>query len=525
MAEPTRYRKVDRALSRASFLTNIFGALFVLLYFQLAADGPRQPTAGQGWQLPLLAAVTLAGLVVLGSFVSDAYLKPMLRWYKAASQAAAPGPAPEPVRALVLRVPWVAALVSQGMWALAGVVFGWYAGWDAQAGQFKGGPFLMVFLGSLTAGLLVSILMYMATENIWRAELPLFLAGQPLQAMPRRFKEQARQGRLSVRGRMLLVSLVNTGLMIFMAYISYTRAAALAATAEPGPLLWRMLGLQALLVISGVLVLVQLGRNMAATIVHPLERLSDQVRRIGQGDLGARTVVETSDELGLLGDSLNQMAASLQLREAELQALNQIGRELVANLELDPLLQAVLAQVRGVIPCEAAEVCLYDGNAARLQPQARLGEAQAEAPGFKLGESWTGQVGQQRRTLRSHSGQPDLPTDAPQMGGLAWASYLGVPLLAGARLVGTLALGSREAGAFDAHEQMVLETIAPQAAIAIANAAEVQERERSLKAKIKSLEIEVDEARRTQQVAEITDTEFFQSLEGRAAQMRAKRRA
>ena len=106
--------------------------------------------------------------------------------------------------------------------------------------------------------------------------------------------------------------------------------------------------------------------------------------------------------------------------------------------------------------------------------------------------------------------------------GLVVTSYLGVPLTTGRELVGTMELISSHASAFDEHSRKLLETIAPQAAIAIFHAREVIEREKALQEKIQSLEIQLDEVRRDNEVAQISDTEFFQDLQMKVKSMRKK---
>jgi CheY-like chemotaxis protein len=49
---------------------------------------------------------------------------------------------------------------------------------------------------------------------------------------------------------------------------------------------------------------------------------------------------------------------------------------------------------------------------------------------------------------------------------------------------------------------------------------EVRAREERLRAEVRELRIEIDEARQAKQVAEITDTDYFRSLRGRAADLR-----
>ena len=97
---------------------------------------------------------------------------------------------------------------------------------------------------------------------------------------------------------------------------------------------------------------------------------------------------------------------------------------------------------------------------------------------------------------------------------------LGVPLLIRDRLVGTLELTNKRVGAFDADDQRLLETIAPQAAIAIEKAKQVREREQKLKNQIEQLRIEIDEAKRQRQVEQIVETDYFQALRQKARSMR-----
>jgi hypothetical protein len=51
-------------------------------------------------------------------------------------------------------------------------------------------------------------------------------------------------------------------------------------------------------------------------------------------------------------------------------------------------------------------------------------------------------------------------------------------------------------------------------------ATEVRARERHLKQEVHKLRIEIDEVRAARQVAEITETEYFQDLQRKASQLR-----
>jgi GAF domain-containing protein len=102
-------------------------------------------------------------------------------------------------------------------------------------------------------------------------------------------------------------------------------------------------------------------------------------------------------------------------------------------------------------------------------------------------------------------------------------SYLGVPLQVRGKLIGAIELVNREAGGFTAGHLRVVETIAGQAAVSIQNALEVQARESQLKAQIQDLRIEIDEIKRSKQVEEIVDTDYFQRLSAQAKRLRADR--
>jgi GAF domain-containing protein len=99
-----------------------------------------------------------------------------------------------------------------------------------------------------------------------------------------------------------------------------------------------------------------------------------------------------------------------------------------------------------------------------------------------------------------------------------------VPMLLGGKLVGTLELVHTERNHFTQDHLRLLSLIATQAAVAIENARLVQQREERLKRQIEELRIEIDEVEKAQQVAEITETEYFQELQETARSMREQTR-
>jgi signal transduction histidine kinase len=68
-----------------------------------------------------------------------------------------------------------------------------------------------------------------------------------------------------------------------------------------------------------------IGYYMAERIADPVSRLTRATRRIARGDLDARIVTATTDELRRLVDAFNSMAADLQRQRVELERTNRLA--------------------------------------------------------------------------------------------------------------------------------------------------------------------------------------------------------
>lgn len=78
------------------------------------------------------------------------------------------------------------------------------------------------------------------------------------------------------------------------------------------------------LILSGLLaaaLIILLSVLQARRITKPLRRLAREARRIGEGQLEAPVPVESTDEVGLLAATLNEMRQSLHEREREMQMM------------------------------------------------------------------------------------------------------------------------------------------------------------------------------------------------------------
>jgi len=240
-------------------------------------------------------------------------------------------------------------------------------------------------------------------------------------------------------------------------------------------------------------------------------------------------VTDQGDEVGGLARAFSRMVLALQARLAELGAIYDIGRTISASIDLEQTTATLAESLRSAIPYDAAEITLFDEAQGRLTLVHAVGGEPVEQPRMYAADlGLLGQLVQQRASILA-SDLGALPATQSE-GDLqrSWRllqpqAYLGVPLQVRGKLIGAIELVSREAGRFTADHLRVVETIAGQAAVSIQNAQEVQVREAQLKAQIQNLRIEIDEIKRSKQVEEIVDTDYFQRLSVQAKKLRADR--
>lgn len=110
--------------------------------------------------------------------------------------------------------------------------------------------------------------------------------------------------------------------------------------------------------------------NLSRRLVAPLLELTEAARRIGSGDLDHRITIATDDEVQVLGDEFNRMAASLQqYREREAARLRVAEQQ--AEVAINSLYEPVVvtdAEGRVVSLNRAAEALFGPGASRHLQP-------------------------------------------------------------------------------------------------------------------------------------------------------------
>jgi putative methionine-R-sulfoxide reductase with GAF domain/HAMP domain-containing protein len=269
---------------------------------------------------------------------------------------------------------------------------------------------------------------------------------------------------------------------------------------------------------------------VARTLARPIGKLAAAAQDVEEDQPfepeDIADVAAQGDELGNLARVFSRMVLALRARMAELRTVYQIGQDITATLEVEETLQAILDRVRDVVSYDAAEITLLDRQENTLIVTAWSGEDRFDdtrGRTYLLGEGFVGAIGQGREGMLVHDIQEQVDREGVRgqlSDGVAVRSLLGVPLLIRDHLVGTIELVSSRVGAFGEDEQRLLETIAPQAAIAIEKAQQVREREQRLKSQIERLRIEIDEVKRARHVEEIVESDYFQRLREEARRIR-----
>lgn len=193
--------------------------------------------------------------------------------------------------------------------------------------------------------------------------------------------------------------------------------------------------------------------------------------------LGAAGVLVFSflifDRLSELHLRARQQAETLDRRGQQLQALNQAGLSLAAELDTASVLQKIADLARDVARARYAALGIFNENGEVVQflTAGITAEDRARIGPLPRGRGLLGLLQDEQRPIRlraiaGHPASVGFPAGHPPM-----RSFLGVPILWRGRSVGNLYLTEKVgADEFSEEDQDALTTLAAQAAIAIENA-------------------------------------------------------
>ncbi|HKU37298.1 MAG TPA: GAF domain-containing protein [Polyangiales bacterium] len=186
---------------------------------------------------------------------------------------------------------------------------------------------------------------------------------------------------------------------------------------------------------------------------------------------------------------IGSKAESLEGPRSELRGLQLVSQRLCRAARLEDLLTTLLATLEEAFGFEHSMVLLLDESGQRLYTVASRGYGdEGVGSEVKLGEGLIGAVAAQRKLLRFSGVEEDLRygrairAAVHQSGGrrelrpeialpgLADAqSHMGLPLVSGERLLGVLAVESKQRLGFDEWDEAFLEIVANQVAVSLDN--------------------------------------------------------
>jgi putative nucleotidyltransferase with HDIG domain len=254
----------------------------------------------------------------------------------------------------------------------------------------------------------------------------------------------------------------------WMMVASEDRATAFAAVRD----FERLMGLAFMLALVVVLLLghVQIRRSL-----EPVERLQDGTRKIADRDFASRVEISSGDEFEQLGDSFNEMAASLSLQWRALAARGELDRAVLSALDAEAIVGTVLCRGMEVVPCDGLAVIMLPANDRNVAAFSTSVNGAAERQSWLIGDSELHRLGPGTDLIRlSTAQQPEglVPRALRDGRPAAWTL---APMRTDGRLGGWLAFRHSPDQELGYDERGLARGLADQVAVALSNARLVDE--------------------------------------------------
>lgn len=320
----------------------------------------------------------------------------------------------------------------------------------------------------------------------------------------------------------------------------------------------QMLGIITLgaLLVTALIVVVVAG-VLAQRVASPIQRIIEAARRVEANDFNLSNLDpllnrRSQDEIGRLAQVFKEMAGHVEKREQIRRLLDvviSIGVALPEEKNFNRLLETIVQQAMSLCNADAGTLYLRTpddhlkfvilrNNTLNVALGGTTG-MEIPYPPIPLFDSQGAPNHANIASYTMHSRElinvPDAYQDSrfdfsgtrtyDQQSGYSSRSFLSAPLKDSSNeIIGVLQLINArdpQTGApipFDAGMNRVIESLASLGTVAL----RAYVREAELREKIEELRIEIDEARKYEQVAEITESEYFHHLKERARELRSK---
>jgi GAF domain-containing protein len=207
----------------------------------------------------------------------------------------------------------------------------------------------------------------------------------------------------------------------------------------------------------------------------------------------------------------------------KLATLYRLTRMISSSLELEDVLQKVMDAVLRLTSAERGFIMLVEKGELKVR-FVRNFELENMADTNTISQTIIKRVMENGQPILTTNAQED-PRFAQQASVVvnSLSSIIACPLSVQGKIIGVIYVDNRAVTGLFTDEHLQLVTMfGEQAAVAIDNSLQVQERERRLKEQIEGLKIEIDETKRTRAVEEIVQTDYFLNLQAKAQEARRK---
>jgi GAF domain-containing protein len=182
-----------------------------------------------------------------------------------------------------------------------------------------------------------------------------------------------------------------------------------------------------------------------------------------------------------LFDETKRLLDESTARAGELALINEIGAALAQQLEFEAIIELVGKRIGEIFETRSLHITVYDEASGRIDFPYLVEEGERiETTPLQFGEGLTSQVIQGRKPILLAQSAEGNALGAIRQG-LVTESWLGVPILAGDRVLGTIALESRRQNAFHEADVRLLSTLASSMGVALENARLFDETKRLLR--------------------------------------------
>ncbi len=182
-----------------------------------------------------------------------------------------------------------------------------------------------------------------------------------------------------------------------------------------------------------------------------------------------------------LFDETKRLLAETDQRAAELGLINEIGAALAAQLDFEAITEVVGERVRSLFEANSIFIALYDQPNGMISFPYEVEEGtRYHSEPMQLGEGLTSIVIESRQPLVIGTAAESDAKGAVTAGDYPTESWLGVPILAGDRVLGVMALESLQQNAYSEADARLLMTFSTSMGVALENARLFDETKRLL---------------------------------------------